>query len=89
LESPVSLQELSLEEDGGKRMKAIITHPGRIRKPQLNGCCCEKMCTKEPTHNMLIIDIEGLPLDLYIVLCEEHAEAFRGNREIELTRKEK
>lgn len=64
-------------------MKAIYTYPTRITHREFLGRCGEKMCKKEPTTYTLIVGIENLPVDFYIPLCDEHAEALRDTmREI-------
>jgi len=65
-------------------MKGLITLPSRIRHPELNGLCSEKMCQEKPVYNALILDMGGLPIDFYVILCEEHAKDLTRLNEVEL-----
>ena len=66
-------------------MKGLITLPSRIRHPEMNGCCSEKMCREEPVYNALILDMGGMPIDFYVMLCEEHAKALTRLNKVDLT----
>ena len=58
-------------------MRAICTYPSRITKGEGVGFCGEAMCLRHPIAYTLIVDIDGLPFNFYILLCDEHADALR------------
>lgn len=55
-------------------MKAIITLPSKIKKPEFNGCCSEIRCTEEPTHYCLMLELEEFPVEFFLTLCEKHLD---------------
>jgi hypothetical protein len=71
---------MPLEEDsGGESMKCFMTSPSPIKLEELKkGFCSEAMCKQKPSQYLLLVDREGLPFNVFIPICDGHAEFYRA-----------